>query len=202
MARRWHLTPRQFEAKLERLCRTPTGAAGPAAERMLSLWRERRGARLLSDTPTILVVEDDETIQALIYHVLRDDFRVVVAGTAREGLELAHTEGPAAITLDLMLPDAPSRVIRPRQTFRSSSLPLTPAAFAARTVSWRPRCCSSRSTRSSWPRRWTKWSAAAGDRSPISHLPRPGLENARPLQGKDRGGGDVAAGRTGREFWA
>jgi len=106
MARRWHLTPRQFEAKLERLCRTLTGAAGPAAERMLSLWRERRGARLLSDTPTILVVEDDETIQALIYHVLRDDFRVVVAGTAREGLELAHTEGPAAITLDLMLPDA------------------------------------------------------------------------------------------------
>jgi hypothetical protein len=42
MVTRWHVDDRQFERKLERLIRLPTGVAGPAAQRMLALWRAAR----------------------------------------------------------------------------------------------------------------------------------------------------------------
>lgn len=43
MVTRWDVDERQFEAKLQRLIRLPTGAARPAAERMLALWHATRG---------------------------------------------------------------------------------------------------------------------------------------------------------------
>ena len=58
---------------------------------------------------TVLVVEDDPTIAQLLLIMLRDDFRPVIAETGREALELARSERPAAITLDLMLPDLHGR---------------------------------------------------------------------------------------------
>jgi hypothetical protein len=42
MVTRWNVDERQFEAKLRRLVRLPTGVAAPAAERMLALWLEAR----------------------------------------------------------------------------------------------------------------------------------------------------------------
>ena len=39
MVTRWKVDGPQFEAKLQRLIRLPTGVARPAAERMLALWR-------------------------------------------------------------------------------------------------------------------------------------------------------------------
>jgi len=39
MVTRWDVDEEQFEAKLKRLIRLPTGVARPAAERMLALWR-------------------------------------------------------------------------------------------------------------------------------------------------------------------
>ncbi len=44
MATRWNVDGPGFEAKLERLCRLPTGTARPAAERLLALWRARQAA--------------------------------------------------------------------------------------------------------------------------------------------------------------
>jgi hypothetical protein len=44
MVTRWHVDERQFEDKLRRLIRLPTGTARPAAERMLAMWLEARGA--------------------------------------------------------------------------------------------------------------------------------------------------------------
>ena len=44
MATRWNVDAPGFEAKLERLCRLPTGTARPAAERLLALWRTHRAA--------------------------------------------------------------------------------------------------------------------------------------------------------------
>jgi hypothetical protein len=38
MVSRWKVDGPQFEAKLQRLIRLPTGVARPAAERMLALW--------------------------------------------------------------------------------------------------------------------------------------------------------------------
>jgi hypothetical protein len=43
MVTRWHVDEQQFEAKLRRLIRLPTGTARPAAERMLALWQRARG---------------------------------------------------------------------------------------------------------------------------------------------------------------
>ena len=42
MVTRWNVDEQQFEAKLRRLIRLPTGVAAPAAARMLELWREAR----------------------------------------------------------------------------------------------------------------------------------------------------------------
>ncbi|MGE3272708.1 MAG: hypothetical protein AB7P40_28475 [Chloroflexota bacterium] len=44
MVSRWNVTDEQFEDKLRRLIRLPTGVARPAAERMLQLWQEAREA--------------------------------------------------------------------------------------------------------------------------------------------------------------
>lgn len=44
MVTRWDVDDRQFEEKLLRLIRLPTGAARPAAERMLALWHEARSS--------------------------------------------------------------------------------------------------------------------------------------------------------------
>ncbi len=57
------------------------------------------------DVATVLVVEDDPLIAQLLGVMLRDDFRLLVAGTGKEALEMARAERPSAITLDLMLPD-------------------------------------------------------------------------------------------------
>jgi signal transduction histidine kinase/CheY-like chemotaxis protein len=56
--------------------------------------------------PLILVVEDDPPAAELLTRSLeRAGFRTEVARTGTEGLALAHAHKPAAITLDILLPD-------------------------------------------------------------------------------------------------
>ncbi|MFI5245686.1 MAG: response regulator [Gemmatimonadales bacterium] len=55
---------------------------------------------------TILVVDDEPQIRRVVRHALGEDgTRVLEAGTAREGLDLAAAERPDLIVLDLGLPD-------------------------------------------------------------------------------------------------
>jgi signal transduction histidine kinase/CheY-like chemotaxis protein len=55
---------------------------------------------------TILVVDDDPTVLDLMRRFLeREGFSVVTASGGREGLRLAREIRPAAITLDVMMPD-------------------------------------------------------------------------------------------------
>jgi len=55
---------------------------------------------------TILVVEDDPTVSDILRILLEDDgFRIVTALSGREALELAWSDPPNLITLDLNLPD-------------------------------------------------------------------------------------------------
>ncbi|RMG84477.1 MAG: sigma-54-dependent Fis family transcriptional regulator [Candidatus Dadabacteria bacterium] len=54
---------------------------------------------------TILVVDDDRSIRrSLQLHLKRRGFRVLLAGAAREGLDLAGRESPDLVLLDLRLP--------------------------------------------------------------------------------------------------
>lgn len=53
----------------------------------------------------ILVVEDEEEIQELIeYNLVRDGFEVLRAATGEDGLQVAKSQKPHLILLDLMLP--------------------------------------------------------------------------------------------------
>lgn len=55
---------------------------------------------------TLLVVDDDPAIRRLLSTSLgAHGYRVLTAGTAREGLEVAEREEPEAMLLDLGLPD-------------------------------------------------------------------------------------------------
>jgi CheY-like chemotaxis protein len=55
---------------------------------------------------TILVVDDDQTVREVMErHLTREGFTVVTANGGKEGLRLARKLHPAAITLDVMMPD-------------------------------------------------------------------------------------------------
>jgi hypothetical protein len=54
----------------------------------------------------ILVVDDDATVRELVQrHLERSGFAVVTAGGGQEGLRLVRELQPAAVTLDIMMPD-------------------------------------------------------------------------------------------------
>ncbi|MFP4597885.1 MAG: response regulator [Persicimonas sp.] len=63
---------------------------------------------LLADAsaPEILVIDDDPTVHALMKRFLnREGYAIRSAGSGEDGLELARTHPPNAITLDVMMPE-------------------------------------------------------------------------------------------------
>lgn len=89
--------------------RTPAPAPAPeAAEapgRETHTFSDDR-AQPSSGVRTVLVVEDDPEFARILYSLAHDmEFRCLVAMTAQEGLELAGSENPDAILLDVRLPD-------------------------------------------------------------------------------------------------
>jgi DNA-binding response OmpR family regulator len=61
---------------------------------------------------TILVVEDDPRMQKVLLRVFRaEGYSVVVAGNGAEGLESFRTARPAAVVLDLVLPQLSGREV-------------------------------------------------------------------------------------------
>ncbi len=80
------------------------GAVQPAAA-VKDAAAARSGAAA-AGAPTILVVDDDPTVREVIErHLTREGFAVVTASGGQEGLRLARELHPAAITLDVMMPD-------------------------------------------------------------------------------------------------
>jgi CheY-like chemotaxis protein len=58
------------------------------------------------EAPLILVVDDDQTVREVVGRYLeRTGFSVVTASGGQEGLRLARELRPAAMTLDLLMPD-------------------------------------------------------------------------------------------------
>jgi signal transduction histidine kinase/CheY-like chemotaxis protein len=65
-------------------------------------------AQLIAEgqAPLVLVVDDDATVRELVErHLERAGFAVVTARDGREGLRLVRELRPAAVTLDIMMPD-------------------------------------------------------------------------------------------------
>ena len=59
-----------------------------------------------AEEPLILVVDDDATVRELVErHLKRSGFAVVTARGGQEGLRLVRELRPAAVTLDIMMPD-------------------------------------------------------------------------------------------------
>src|SRR5690606_3991084 len=79
----------------------PPSAVGPARGAIADDRTDiSKGERVL------LIIEDDQTFaQLLLEHARAQGFRAIVALTGQEGLELAQSMKPDAITLDLRLPD-------------------------------------------------------------------------------------------------
>jgi CheY-like chemotaxis protein len=57
------------------------------------------------ETPTILVIEDDDTLRSTLeISLLSEGYRVLKAGNGREGIRLAAKEAPHLVLLDVTLP--------------------------------------------------------------------------------------------------
>lgn len=74
----------------------------------------------MNDTPTILLIEDDEGIaEPLVFGLQSEAMRVVRSANGAQGLALARSEQPDVILLDVMLPDMDGFAIC--RTLRSES---------------------------------------------------------------------------------
>ena len=86
--------------------RLPAGAtrsAAPVAPRDVLETTRATGPR---QAPLVLVIDDDDSVRRVTTHFLsRQGFAVTTARGGREGLRLARELQPAAITLDIMMPD-------------------------------------------------------------------------------------------------
>ncbi|MBJ6759609.1 response regulator [Corallococcus sp. H22C18031201] len=61
----------------------------------------------MSDTPTLLLVDDDSFVRRILKDVITDtgiDLRVLEAADGEEGLAVAEREQPAVMFLDLFMP--------------------------------------------------------------------------------------------------
>ena len=89
-----------FTIRLPRI----TGHVREVAATQDGLARSRSEASL--EAPLILVVDDDRTVREVIKRFLeRAGYAVVTASDGHEGLRLARELGPAAITLDVLMPN-------------------------------------------------------------------------------------------------
>jgi len=83
-----------------------TDAEMPVATMPIKTDTELEALRVSGAGHTILVIDDDPEAQDIVERFLRKDgFEVVTASSGEEGLRLAHKLRPAAITLDVMMPD-------------------------------------------------------------------------------------------------
>jgi DNA-binding response OmpR family regulator len=72
------------------------------------------------NSPTILLIEDDENISdPLVFGLQKENLRVVLAANGTVGLDLARHEHPDLVLLDVMLPDTDGFTIC--RTLRSES---------------------------------------------------------------------------------
>ncbi|XOZ34148.1 HD domain-containing phosphohydrolase [Halomonadaceae bacterium KBTZ08] len=59
---------------------------------------------MLSDTKTLLLVDDEPSNLQILRNILAEDYRLLFAKDGERALELAHSERPDMILLDVMMP--------------------------------------------------------------------------------------------------
>ena len=57
------------------------------------------------DQPLVLVVDDEISLQTLIFDALDPDYRIITAHNGREGVDKAAKIKPDIILMDVMMPD-------------------------------------------------------------------------------------------------
>lgn len=74
----------------------------------------------------ILVVDDDKTIRAIVEVILEDDWQVLLAESGTEALEIADSESPDLIVLDMHMPgmDGPETIAKLRQNQKLQKTPI------------------------------------------------------------------------------
>src|SRR6188472_506349 len=93
-----------FTIRLPRTVQTGEKAKPPAHAKQAP--QPATHAAEKTQAPLILVVDDDATTRELVErHLERSGFAVVTAGGGQEGLRLVRELRPAAVTLDIMMPD-------------------------------------------------------------------------------------------------
>ncbi len=62
---------------------------------------------LLTDKPTVLIIDDDQDqVGVLRYHLSQEGFEVLAAHSGSDGMRLLKAEMPNIVLLDIELPDA------------------------------------------------------------------------------------------------
>ena len=80
---------------------------------------------MTDSSPRILVVDDEENIRFLVGSALElAGFEVVAAATGQEAIDLATSAHPAAVVLDLMLPDMDGFTVLQRLRDRGCTSPV------------------------------------------------------------------------------
>jgi len=83
-----------------------TETEAPAEAAQVKTDAELENIRVSGVGRTVLVIDDDAEARDIVERFLRKDgFEVATAGSGEEGLRLAHKLQPAAITLDVMMPE-------------------------------------------------------------------------------------------------
>jgi DNA-binding response OmpR family regulator len=79
----------------------------------------------LQDAGVILVVEDDPRMQKVLQRLFQEEgYKVIVAGDGRTGLDNFHSYSPAAVVLDLILPEISGRDLCKRLKSISANTPV------------------------------------------------------------------------------
>jgi signal transduction histidine kinase/CheY-like chemotaxis protein len=86
--------------------RLPAEATSSQAPALPNIRQPATRATDLHQAPPILVIDDDDSVRKVTTHFLtREGFSVTTASGGREGIRLARELQPAAIVLDILMPD-------------------------------------------------------------------------------------------------
>ena len=69
----------------------------------------------MPSTPTVLLIDDDESLRRVTEYMLREDgYSVIAAANGREGLELFRSHAVDVVLTDVLMPEMDGMELLPR----------------------------------------------------------------------------------------